>query len=52
LNPQQIFKKEDQKSSAPKDHNLISDKMKTKVSETYRKLTEVTNVDYNFDLYY
>ncbi|CAD8126925.1 unnamed protein product [Paramecium sonneborni] len=52
LNPLYVFKQEEQskQSDTRKDQHSIPDKMKTKVSETLKKLTEVTNVDYNFQL--
>ncbi|CAD8202714.1 unnamed protein product [Paramecium pentaurelia] len=54
LNPQQIFKQDEQQrqSSSQRDQHTLPDIMKTKVSETFRKLTEVANIDYNFELYY
>ncbi|CAD8201779.1 unnamed protein product [Paramecium pentaurelia] len=54
LNPLFVLKQDEQskQSDTRKDQHSISDKMKTKVNQTLKKLTEVTNVDYNFELIY
>ncbi|CAK63509.1 unnamed protein product (macronuclear) [Paramecium tetraurelia] len=54
LNPLFVLKQEEQtkQSDTRKDQHSIPDKMKAKVSQTLKKLTEVTNVDYNFELIY
>ncbi|CAK89449.1 unnamed protein product (macronuclear) [Paramecium tetraurelia] len=52
LNPLYVLKQEEQskQSDTRKDQHSIPERMKTKVSQTLKKLTEVTNVDYNFEL--
>ncbi|CAD8211504.1 unnamed protein product [Paramecium pentaurelia] len=52
LNPLYVLKQEEQskQSDTRKDQHSIPEKMKKKVSQTLKKLTEVTNVDYNFEL--
>ncbi|CAD8091131.1 unnamed protein product [Paramecium sonneborni] len=51
LNPQQILKKEDeQKQNEKSQKKQINQKMKERISSTYRKLQQNNEIDYNFNI--